>query len=195
MFSKTESYAACNYPWQSFLSIGFSQLKWVRLKTALSSAAELVPNFSEFLSWHIKTHWTNSVCHASTWSSLCQDLLAESEHIEECIHTIWISNFQNTQWKKTFFIYGTGNHHIMLWYLVIDLIIWSLQHMKINQLEEKDETQRIPRTRHTKSQSKEKGACFCTAENRTWNAAYRYGRRTKCLSLTMKPDPSQLWCS
>lgn len=97
MFSKPESYTACYHPRQLFLSIQFFQLKWVRLKKTLSSAAELVPNFSESLSWHIKTHWTNFVCCASTWSNLCQGLLAGREHTGECIHTIWISNSQNMQ--------------------------------------------------------------------------------------------------
>lgn len=97
MFSKPESYTACSYPRQLFLSIRFTQLKWVRLKKALSSAAELVPNFSESLSWHIKTHWTNFVCCASTWSNLCQGLLAGSEHIVCMRSPIWISDSQNMQ--------------------------------------------------------------------------------------------------
>lgn len=94
---KPESYTACYQPRQLFLSIQFSQLKWVRLKKTLSSAAELVPNFSESLSWHTKTHWTHFVCCTSTWSNLCQGLLAGREHIGECIYTIWISNSQNMQ--------------------------------------------------------------------------------------------------
>lgn len=124
MFSKTKSYTACNHPWESslylILSAEMSKIeKDIKFCSRTCTKLLCIP----ILAYQDQL---NKFCCASTWSNLCQDLLAVSEHIGECIHTIWISNFQNTQRKKTSFIYGTGNNHIMLWRLVIDLIIWSL---------------------------------------------------------------------